>query len=82
MFGLFMSVFGSGGAINAIFIMVESRMPSKILGSSMVIVVTTAVFYSSLSPFIAYMSQPVPFLFGCSIIVTAIFLTLILPKSR
>lgn len=82
LFGLFCSVFGSGGAINIVFILVESRVPTERLGSTIVIVVTTAVFYSSLSPFVAYVSQPIPYLLGCTIIVIAVVATVVLEQGK
>jgi hypothetical protein len=72
---------GFGSALNIVFIMIELRMPTDRLGSSMVIVVTSAVFYSSLASYVAYLPQPIPYLVGTSIVLTAMALTLILPEG-
>jgi hypothetical protein len=55
LFGLSCTVMGFGSALNIVFIMIELRMPTDRLGSSMVIVVTSAVFYSSFASYIAYL---------------------------
>ena len=55
LFGLSCTVLGFGSAWNTVFIMIELRMPTDRLGSSMVIVLTSAYVYSSLASYVAYL---------------------------
>jgi hypothetical protein len=58
--GLSCIVIGFGSALNVVFIMIELRWPTDRIGSAMVIIVTCAVFYSSLAPYVAFSPQPIP----------------------
>lgn len=47
-------MYGASGMVNLVYLMIELRVPPEALGSSVVIVITAAVFFASLTPFVAY----------------------------
>jgi hypothetical protein len=52
----FLIVFSIGGMMTCILILIELRVPGESLAASMVIIYTSSVFLSAISPTIAYLS--------------------------
>ena len=77
---IFGTVLGVGSCINIVYLMIEQRVPSEKLGSSIVVVITGSMLYSSLSSTAAYSPQPVPFLTGMSMFLVGIVMCQMLPK--
>jgi hypothetical protein len=80
-FALFLGVYGASGMVNVIYLLIELRVPPDALGSSVVIVITAAVFVASLTPFVAYSGQPYPIISQIICITIGIVSTLLLPKG-
>lgn len=57
---LWVALFAMGSLYNAIYILVELRVPPENLGSSLCIVLTVSHFFWALAPNIAYLPQPTP----------------------
>ena len=78
---LFLGVYGASGMVNLVYLMIELRVPPEALGSSVVIVITAAVFFASLTPFVAYSGQPLPIITQVTCLFFGIVSTLLLPKG-
>ena len=76
---IFGTVLGIGSCINIVYLLIEQRVPSEKLGSTIVVVITGSVLFSSLSPAVAYAAQPVPIITGVSLFVIGLILTQTLP---
>ena len=80
---VFCTVFGIGLAYSVVFLMIELRFPPSRVGSSLVVVITSAVFFAQLTTLIAYMPQPIPYLaFTVSLIISVICCNLLPPPKR
>lgn len=51
---IFLTVLGCGSNINIIYLMIELRIPTEKLGSTIVVVITGSVFYTTGASFVAY----------------------------
>jgi hypothetical protein len=80
MVAFYCTVFGVGLGYSIVFLMIELRFPPSKVGSSLVMVVTSAVFFAQLTTLIAYMPQPVPYLaFTASLVVSMVSCNLLPP---
>ena len=76
---IFGMVLGIGSCINIVYLLIEQRVPSEKLGSTIVVVITGSILFSSLSPAVAYAAQPVPIITGVSLFVIGLIMTQTLP---
>jgi hypothetical protein len=58
---------GIGSCINIIYLMIELRVTADKLGSSIVVVITSAMVCSSLASYVAFAQMPVPFIAALSL---------------
>lgn len=62
---------GIGSCINIIYLMIELRVTADRLGSSIVIVITSAMVVSSLASYVAFSPMPLPFIAAVSLSIVA-----------
>lgn len=79
---IFVQVLGCGSTINITYLLIELRVPAAKLGSSIVVVVTAAMFVSTFASFAAYSAQPVPFVIGLFMSVVSMGAILMLPEPN
>ena len=64
---------GTGSCINIIYLMIELRVTADKLGSSIVIVITSAMIVSSLASYVSFSPMPLPFIAAVSLSIVAFF---------
>ena len=60
---------------------IELRVPPEALGSSLVFVITIGVFVAALTPLVAYLPMPIPFIVIIVVAVLTVFVTFFLPEG-
>lgn len=55
-----LAIIGIGGLVNAIYIIIEMRVPPEHLGASIVIIMTITIFCSGCAPNLAFLPAPIP----------------------
>ena len=76
---IFFIILGVGACINIIYLMIELRVSANKLGSSIVIVITSAMIVSTFASAAGYSDMPVPFFAGFSMFLVALTSAQFLP---
>ena len=78
---LYFSVFGLESVTNILYLQIELRVPPESLSSSLVIVMTSSVFFSSLAPLFTLLPAPIPVFIVVGMLTLIVVMSMFLPKA-
>ena len=78
---LFCGVLGIGGLVNAMYIVLELRVPPESIGAVLVITMSFYNALSSLAPTLAYLPQPLPLFFMLTFLILISIILVLLPPA-
>ena len=78
---LFFSVFGLGAMVSLCYLLIELRVPPSSYGSTMVFLLTCAIFCTISSPIVAHMKSPTPQMVIMTLLSSIVILALRLPEA-
>lgn len=73
---------GIGACYSIVYLMIELRVPSEKLGSSIVIVFTVSILVASLTTIVGFLPQPWPFISGSAMMGIALVTCQLLPVPQ